>query len=170
MEDAKAFGVTGPNARASGLGEDARKTVADAGYSRFDFAIPRGVGEYGSPGDVHDRVLIRVREISQSMDLVTQLVEAIPPREDASPDEAEKLGSKTPPIPPGEGYARVESPRGLLACYVVSDGGPKPASVQFRPAGRASFGALPSILKGASVQDVALIVESLGISMAEIDA
>ena len=123
-----AYGITGPNARASGLVQDVRKDEPYLGYHQVDFKIPSGMGEGGCLGDTHDRFVIRLREVTQSIEILKQLVEDIQPGPFLTGDL-----EKNHQIPEGEAYARIESSRGLLGCHVVSDGSNRPNRIQIRP-------------------------------------
>jgi NADH-quinone oxidoreductase subunit D len=159
-----AHGITGPNARASGVAWDVRKAHSYCDYDKFDFHIPVGQGEGGAAGDAHDRYLVRLREISQSIDILKQATEAILPGEYCNG----KI-DKDFTILAGEAYARVESPKGLLGCHVVSDGGGKPSRIQFRTPSLSSLAAVPTLLYGAKLEDMPVILASLDISVAVVD-
>ena len=157
-------GITGPNARASGVAFDVRKKFPYSGFDRLDFETPLGQGEGGVLGDVHDRFLIRLREISQSMEILKQLLDVVP--------AGEFMNRKIPPgskLPPGEAYFRVESSRGLLGCHVVSDGGLSPSRVQFRPPTVANLMAIPQIICGIRIEDLPVVLASLDLGIAEAD-
>src|SRR6185312_13691678 len=102
-------GVTGPNARASGVAMDVRKDSPYQGYDLLDFTVPVGVEEGKELGDIHDRFLLRLREITQSMEILKQLTDTLPVGEFVN----EKI-TKEYLVPPGEAYVAVESSRGLL--------------------------------------------------------
>ena len=126
-------GITGPNARASGISFDVRKDRPYLGYKELDFQVPVGRGEGGLLGDVHDRFLLRLREIGQSLELLKQLVEEIP-----KGAFIQQKVDRNFIVPPGEAYAQVESSRGLLGCHVVSDGksSSKSGSVSYTHGGK----------------------------------
>ena len=107
---------------------DVRKNHPSSGYEHLEFHVPLGKGEGGKVGDVHDRFLIRLREITQSMEILKQLADHVPTGE-----YIQGKMQKEYVIPAGEAYSRVESSRGLLGCHVVSDGKSCPSRVQFRP-------------------------------------
>ena len=158
------FGITGPNARASGLDFDVRKQHPYCGTDRLDFSVPIGTGEFGVVGDSHDRFLVRLREISQSVDLVRFLAERIPTGPFAGVGALDDFQ-----VPSGEAYVRVESSRGLLGCHLVSDGGSHPCRIQFRTPSSSAIALLPEILSGARIEDLSVILASLDISVAEVD-
>lgn len=160
----RSCGITGPNARASGVVFDVRKDLPYMGYNELDFEIPLGKGEGGTMGDVHDRFLIRLREISQSMEILKQITENVPAGEYING----KL-DKDYVVPPGEAYSRIESPRGLLGCHVVSDGKENPSRIQFRPPSLANLIAIPRLLTGVRIEDLPVVLASLDLGIAEAD-
>jgi NADH-quinone oxidoreductase subunit D len=158
------LGITGPNARASGETLDVRKEHPYCGYDAIDFSIPVGQGEGGAVGDAHDRFLIRLREIAQSLEILKQAADAIPAGEYSNTKLVQDLS-----IPAGEAYARVESARGLISCHVVSDGKHQPSRVQFRAPTTALLEVLPEILRGIRVEDLPVVLASLDLGIAEAD-
>lgn len=167
-EQAKRHGVTGPNARASGVSLDYRKgqpgLSVPTGYEKIDFEICLGTGDLGVLGDAHDRFLLRLRELSTSIEILRQLAESVPFGEYAATRVTRDFA-----VPRGEAYARVESARGLLGCYVASDGTDKPARVQFRTPSIASISLLPELLVGSRVEDIPILIASLDLSVSEVD-
>ena len=157
-------GMTGPNARAAGVGFDVRKDDPYLGYDQLDFIAPLGRGEGGILGDVHDRFLIRLREINESMEILKQLVDRIP----EGPFLVAPVMNDYK-VPPGEAYARIESSRGLLGCHVVSDGKTRPARVQYRVPSVANLMAIPFIIPGVRVEDLPVVLASLDLGIAEAD-
>lgn len=171
-ELAKKTGLTGPNARASGLPMDVRRAFPYLNYPSQDFDVPVGRGEGGAVGDAHDRFLVRLREIGESLGILRHLAESMPAGDFLCPGV--ELDAATPEtvalqIPPGEAYARIESSRGLLSCHVISDGGERPARVQFGVPSVAALAALPEVLKGIWIEDLPVVLSSLDISLAEAD-
>ncbi len=160
----RACGITGPNARASGIPFDVRKYSPYMGYDSVEFEVPLGRGEGGQLGDIHDRFLLRLREVSQSMEILKQLAETVPSGEFLN-NQIEKINE----IPSGEAYARIESSRGLLGCHIVSDGKSKPARVQFRTPTVASLAAVPQLAVGIRIEDVPVLLASLDLGIAEAD-
>lgn len=163
-ETAIRFGITGPNARASGLSFDVRKKQPYCGIENIQFSVPVGTGEHGELGDSHDRFLIRLREITQSLEIVRQLAEKMP-----KGDYLHKVPEEEFVVPSGEAYVRVESPRGLLGCHVVSDGGNNPCRVQFKVPSAALIESSQHFLKGIRAEDVPVVLASLDFSVAEVD-
>ncbi len=157
-------GITGPSARAAGVAFDVRKASPYTGYDRLDFEIPLGQGDGGTLGDVHDRFLVRLREISQSMEILKQLVDRVP-----SGEFINRKIEKDFIVPAGEAYSRIESSRGLLGCHVVSDGKENPSRVQFRPPSVASLMAIPHLVTGIRIEDLPVVLASLDLGIAEAD-
>lgn len=164
LEMISRFGITGPNARGSGSSFDLRKEDLDLGYRDVDFQVPVGRGEEGTVGDIHDRFLVRLREMSQSMEILKQFAEKVP-----SGPFFEVGGKGLGKVPFGEAYARVESARGVLGCHVVSDGSEKPCRIQFKSPSLNHLQALPSLVIGNRLEDFPVIIASLDIGLAEAD-
>ena len=159
------FGLTGPNLRASGECFDVRKANPYSRYESLDFDVPVARDENGETvGDAHSRYLLRLREINQSLEILRQAAEQLPP----GPLEMIRVGKEFR-LPAGEGYARIESSRGLLACHAVSDGTDRPVRVAFRPPSSAALQAVPYVLKGHRLEDLPVILASLDLSIAEVD-
>ncbi len=160
----RGHGVTGPNARGAGVFLDARKQSPYSGYQQLDFDVSLGRGELGQLGDVHDRLIVRIRDIVSSIQILRQVCESMP-------DGAYHSGISPLAftVPAGEGYSRVESARGLISCHVVSEGGSYPARVSFRTPSLSAIHVLPSILVGARLEDLPVVLQSLDISVAEAD-
>jgi NADH-quinone oxidoreductase subunit D len=182
-EDALALGVTGPALRGSGVALDLRKSNPYCGYETYDFAIPTG-----NQGDCFDRYLVRVAELRESVKICRQVLEKLPsgsvqtsdrkvmppPREElAKSMEAVihhfKLWTEGIRPPPGEAYIGVESPRGELGFYIVSDGSGRPIRVHERAPSFANLQALPRIIEGGAVADVVACIASLDPIMGEVD-
>jgi NADH-quinone oxidoreductase subunit D len=164
QEDVIRWGVTGPNARASGVAFDVRKAHSYGGYDKIDLEIPVGKGEGGFLGDSHERFLLRLREISQSLEILKNLAESIPSgpfMNEQPPGELE--------VPKGEAYCRVESSRGLLGCHVMSEGGNFPSRVQLRTPTVAHLRVLPRLLAGLRIEDLPVVLASLDLNIAEAD-
>lgn len=157
-------GMTGPSARASGVMIDLRKTEPYSGYEQFDFRVSMGTGARGTIGDGFDRMMVRLEEIRESLLLLSHAVDNVPAGDflalNMTPDFS---------VPAGEAYSRVESPRGTLACHVVSDGGSRPVRVQWRTPSASNIEILPEILPGITLQDLPAILASFDLSLAEVD-
>ncbi len=160
------YGVTGPNARASGVSYDVRKEQPYCGYEKIDFKVPTGIFGQGDPscGDVYHRFLLRVFEIEQSIEILKQATEQIPVGRFNVNESVQSLN-----VPSGEANARVESSRGVLECHVVSDGRAQPNSVQFWPPSVASAAVISKVIEGIKIEDLLVVLASLNISVSEID-
>ena len=157
-EDALGFAVTGPLARASGLGIDTRKDAPYLAYDRIDFDVP-----LGEVGDNTDRALVCVEEIAQSLAIVDQCHGQL--------ERASRTSVRTPcdldAVPPGEVYSAVESPNGELGFYLVSDGGARPVRVHCRAPSLAHLAVLPTLLAGAREADIGPTVDCVNAVGAE---
>jgi NADH-quinone oxidoreductase subunit D len=157
-DKAMAYGVSGPNLRASGVGFDLRKHEHLLPYDQFDFEIP-----VGTTGDCYDRFTVRLAEIRQSTRIVRQAVDSLP---------SGPLQAKVPRIikvPPGEIYVRAENPKGEMGYYVVSQGGRIPYRVKIRSASFSNLSILPWVLEGALVPDLVAIMGSLDFVLGDVD-
>lgn len=170
-EQVQLHGLTGPNARASGVAFDVRKDLPYLGYENIDFGVVIGREDESAAnggrsvmGDVHGRFMVRLREIAQSIEILRQTCDTTPSGEFTSVRVDREFR-----VPAGEAYARIESARGLLGCHVVSDGRGKPARVQFRTPSSAALKVIPSLLAGIQTEDLATVLASLDISVAEAD-
>ena len=135
------LGVSGPSLRGSGVDYDIRKYFPYSSYEKFDFQVP-----VRTEGDCYARYLCRVAEMRESLKIVHQAMERIPPEGPIKADapdivlpQREKMKTEMEALiyhfkiftegfapPPGEVYQRIESPRGELGFFMVSDGSPKP--------------------------------------------
>jgi NADH-quinone oxidoreductase subunit D len=182
-DDAIALGQSGPVLRASGVDWDLRKQAPYLVYDQVDFDVP--VYEHG---DVYDRYLVHMDEMRQSVRIIEQCLEAMPPgpwiaddRKVVLPPREElhtsmeslihhfKIVTEGYSVPEGEIYTVVESPRGELGCYVVSDGGPKPWRVKFRAPSFVALEATATCMRDALIADMIAIVGSLDGVMGEVD-
>jgi NADH-quinone oxidoreductase subunit D len=158
LELAKAFGVSGPPLRASGLKWDTRKDDSYGYYDKFDFEIPTGKN-----GDVWDRYIVRLHEIEQSTRIIDQALEGLP---EGDPTMKIKPSFK---IPEGEYYARIESSRGEMGCYIVSKGEKKPYRVKLRGSSFNNLMVIPEIVDGLKIADLVALFASMDIILPEID-
>jgi NADH-quinone oxidoreductase subunit D len=182
-EDALALGQSGPVLRASGVDWDLRKAEPYLAYDEVDFDVP----VYPN-GDVYDRYLVHMDEMRQSTRIVQQALDGmpegpwivddrklvLPPRHELHTSMESlihhfKLVTEGYRVPEGEVYVAVESPRGELGCYLVSDGGPKPWRVKFRAPSLVALEATATCMSDALVADLIAIVGSLDTLMGEVD-
>ncbi|MDF1565941.1 MAG: NADH-quinone oxidoreductase subunit D [Deltaproteobacteria bacterium] len=164
-KEAIAFGLVGPNLRASGVDWDLRRDVPYGVYPDFDFEVPVGRGERGTVGDCYDRWLMRVREILQSARILRQAIEKYP-------TEGEFVAAKVPrKLKPkaNEAQSRIESARGEMAYYVVADGGENPYRVRARTGSFAVMTIVEKISRGLMIQDLIAFFASIDVVAPEID-
>ena len=159
-EQAVNASLTGPLLRAAGVNYDVRKVDKYGIYSRFDFKVP--LGEHG---DLYDRYMMRVLEMRESIKILNQALRDIP----AGPvmDPKAKLRGFRPK--PGEVYGRIESPKGELGFYIISDGGPNPYRYRVRPPSFINITILEDMCLGHRVADVIVILGSVDIVLGEVD-
>ena len=184
LKDAIALGASGPMIRGSGLAWDIRKTQPYCGYDQYEFDIPVETG-----CDVYSRYLVRVEEMRQSNRILRQTLDRLP---DEGPIRARKPGQIFPPQdeiyvkmeslihhfmlvvegvkpPAGEVYQVIESPRGELGCYIVSDGSAKPYRLKWRAPAFVNLESLPAMAEGGFFSDLIAILSSVDIVLAEVD-
>ena len=150
--------ISGPVLRATGVPWDLRKADPYCGYEDYEFDIP-----VGERGDCFDRFLVRMAEVKQSLRILEQVCERMPD----GPWLAEVPLHARPD--PGEVYARVESPRGELGFYLVSDGGPAPYRFHCRPPSLINLSALKEMSVGGTLADAIVTLGSIDIVVGEID-
>jgi NADH-quinone oxidoreductase subunit D len=153
-------GVTGPILRASGVNYDLRKVDKYGIYDRFAFKIP--MGEHG---DTYDRYMIRLLEMRESVKILNQALKDIP--EGPIIDPKTKIRGFKPK--PGEAYGRIESPKGELGFYLVSDGTANPYRYRVRSCCMMNLTVLEQLCIGHNVADVVVILGSIDIVMGEVD-
>jgi NADH-quinone oxidoreductase subunit D len=153
-------GVTGPMLRASGVNYDIRKVDGYGIYNRFNFRVP-----LGDHWDVYDRYMIRLLEMRESIKILEQALNDIPPGPVMDP-KAKIRGFRPKP---GEAYGRIESPKGELGFYLISDGGPNPYRYRIRPPSLINLTVLEDMALGENVADVVLIFGSVDIVLGEVD-
>jgi NADH-quinone oxidoreductase subunit D len=182
-EEALALGVTGPLLRSTGVPWDLRREMPYLAYDQVDFDVI--VGTYG---DNFDRYAIRLNEIRESIRIVRQCVEMMPkgdyrtqdskvtPPPRARIDESMealihhfKLFTECFHGPVGEVYSAIESPRGELGCYIVSDGGPKPYRIHVRAPSFVNIQAIPLLMRGGLVSDTITVISTVDPVMGEVD-
>ena len=185
-DDAIALGQTGPVLRGSGVDWDLRKTQPYLAYDEVEFDVP-----VYENGDVWDRYKVHMDEMRESTRIVAQCLDrleemegepwiaddrkvVLPPREELHTSMESlihhfKIVTEGFRVPEGEVYVPVESPRGELGCYAVSDGGPKPWRVKFRAPSFVALEATATCMRDALVADLIAIVGSLDTVMGEVD-
>ena len=182
-EDVLAYGVTGPAARASGIDWDLRRDMPYCGYENFKFKVP-----VATDGDVWARYLCRVQEMRESQKICTQALEGMPsgsikaeapkvvlPDREKMKTQMEalifhfKIVTEGFAVPAGEVYQAIESPRGEMGYYVVSDGTAKPMRVHMRSPSYANLQALPKMCEGGLIADAVAAIGSIDIVLGEID-
>ncbi len=183
VDDALDAGLTGPSLRGSGLALDIRKASPYSYYSKFEFDIPTGKN-----GDCFDRYQVRLGEMRQSLRIIRQAIDGLPEgptrvadRKVTPPPKIEVLTGMEQLIhhfklvvhgyqpPPGDVYFAIESPKGEIGCYLVSDGTKKPYRVHFRPPSFVNISAFNRLVAGRMVADVIACIGTLDIVLGEID-
>jgi NADH-quinone oxidoreductase subunit D len=182
-EQALALGASGPILRSTGFPWDLRKAQPYLAYDQVDFDVI-----YTSNGDCYDRYLIRLYEIKESLKIIRQCVERMPagdyrvqdakitPPPRARIDESMealihhfKLFTEGFRVPPGETYVAIESPRGEIGCYLVSDGTGKPVRLHIRGPSFYNLQSMEAMVDGALVADAVAIISSVDPVMGEVD-
>jgi NADH-quinone oxidoreductase subunit D len=182
-EDAIALGATGPTLRGSGVDFDLRRDMPYSSYDKFQFKVP-----VSQEGDVFARYMCRVQELRESIGIVRQALDGMPEgpvKADAPgvvlPDREKmktqmesliyhfKIITEGFAVPVGEVYQAVESPRGEMGYYIVSDGTAKPYRVHMRSACFANLQTLPTMCEGRLLADVVAAIGSIDIVLGEID-
>jgi len=170
-ELAIASSVSGPVLRASGVAWDIRKADPYAAYDKVDFDIC-----VGTNGDVYDRFLVRVAEMRQSIRILEQALAMMPDGPVHARIQTATVqpgGDPSAPLalrpPAGEAYGRIESPRGELGFYIVSDGGPAPYRFHIRSPSYINLTPLRDLVVGATVADAVVILGSIDIVLGEVD-
>jgi NADH-quinone oxidoreductase subunit D len=182
-QEAMALSITGPILRSTGVPWDLRRTMPYLAYDQVDFDVI--IGTYG---DNFDRYAIRLNEVRESVGIVRQVLERVPegdyrvqdkkvtPPPRARIDESMealihhfKIFTEGFKVPEGEVYVAVESPRGELGCYLVSDGTAKPYRLHIRAPSFVNLQALPVMLRGGLVADAVATISSVDPVMGEVD-
>jgi NADH-quinone oxidoreductase subunit D len=184
--DAIALGVTGPPLRASGVDWDLRRDMPYSGYEKYKFEVP-----VSNDGDVWARYVVRIQEMRESVKICRQAMDflaamptgritadapkiVLPDREQMKTQMESlihhfKIVTEGFAVPAGEVYQAVESPRGEMGYYVVSDGTAKPYRVHMRNPSFATLQALETMCKGRLLADVVAVIGSIDIVLGEID-
>ena len=157
--EAVALGMCGPALRGSGVPRDVRKDEPYAAYDEFEFDVP-----IGDRGDTYDRYLVRLEEFRQSTRIIRQGIEGLP--------EGPFIG-KVPRLikpPAGETYHAIESPKGEIGIFIVSDGrSTNPYRFRVRSPSFCNLQALPRLIRGHLVADVVALIGSIDIVLGEVD-
>ena len=181
--EALALSATGPILRSTGYVWDLRRHMPYLAYDEVDFDVV--VGTYG---DCFDRFAIRLNEIRESLKIIEQILELMPggdyriqnkkvtPPPRARIDESMealihhfKIFTEGFHVPEGEAYVAVESPRGELGCYIVSDGGPNPYRMHIRGPSFVNLQTLPHLMEGGLIADGVAVISSVDPIMGEVD-
>ncbi len=180
------YGMTGPGLRATGVAWDIRKAMPYSGYENYTFAIPTATN-----GDIYDRYLVRMAEMRESVKIVAQAATRLKDMGDGPWQTADRKIAPPPKIeitqsmeslihhfklwtegfkpPRGDAMVAIESPRGELATYIVSDGSPKPYRVHMRAPSFINLQALPHMAKGQLMADLVALIASLDPVLGEVD-
>lgn len=182
-EEAVALGASGPILRSTGVAWDLRRDLPYLKYREVDFDVI--VGSYG---DSFDRYAIRLNEIRESMKIVHQILDKMPlgdyriqdkkvtPPPRARIDESMealihhfKIFTEGFKVPEGEVYVGIESPRGEIGCYIVSDGSPKPYRLHMRAPSFVNIQALPHMMRDGLIADAVAVISSIDPVLGEVD-
>jgi NADH-quinone oxidoreductase subunit D len=155
---ARAYSVTGPILRASGIDYDVRRAEPYSIYDRFDWDVPVRYN-----GDCFDRYMIRILEMRQSTRILQQALDLI-----SEGDIRAKMPKVLRP-PKGEAYARIEGPKGEIGFYLISDGTQNPYRYNVRPPSFVNLTCLSQIAVGHKLADAVVILGSFDIVMGEVD-
>ncbi|MEN6536501.1 MAG: NADH-quinone oxidoreductase subunit D, partial [Bryobacteraceae bacterium] len=183
LDDLLDLGVTGPMLRAAGLDWDIRKQEPYSSYEKFDFDVPTR-----EAGDVYARYQVRVEEMRQSARIARQAMEGMPsgpwvadapkvvlPDREKMKTQMEaliyhfKIVTEGFSVPAGEVYQTIESPRGELGYYVVSDGGTKPYRVHIHGPSFGNLQATPKMIEGRLIADVIAALGSIDFVLGDVD-
>jgi NADH-quinone oxidoreductase subunit D len=178
-----ALGITGPMLRAAGVQTDARKDAPYSGYEQFDFEVPTE-----TDNDVYARYRVRVREMRESIKIIQQAMEGMPggPFQADAPKvvlpEREKMKTQMEAliyhfkivtegvrVPAGEVYQVIESPRGELGYYIVSDGTSKPLRMHMRTPSFGNLQGLARLVEGKLIADVIAVLGSMDFVLGDVD-
>jgi NADH-quinone oxidoreductase subunit D len=159
-ELAVSAGVTGPMLRASGVNYDVRKVDKYGIYDRFTFRVP--LGEHG---DVYDRYMMRILEMRETVKILEQALKDVP--EGPVMDPKTRLRGLRPKA--GEAYGRIESPKGELGFFLISDGTGNPYRYRVRPPSMINLTVLEDMCLGENIADAVIILGSVDIVLGEVD-
>ncbi len=157
-ETALSYGCSGAVLRASGVSYDVRKNDPYSIYEQFDFDVPTS-----SQGDSFTRYQLKMEEMVQSLRILEQAVDKFP----AGPYRSQPKAVYK--LPKGSYYSQVETPRGLMGTYIVSDGGPKPYRVKYRSPNFSNLSVLNEIIKGHKIADLVAVMSSMDFVIPDMD-
>jgi NADH-quinone oxidoreductase subunit D len=182
-QEAIALGATGPILRSTGVPWDLRRDLPYLFYEQVDFDVV-----VGSFGDCFDRYAIRLNEIRESVKIIHQILDLLPPgdyriqdKKVTPPPRARidesmealihhfKIFTEGFKVPAGETYVAIESPRGELGCYIVSDGSAKPYRMHIRGPSFVNLQTLPHMMRGGLIADAVAVISSVDPIMGEVD-
>jgi NADH-quinone oxidoreductase subunit D len=161
-ELAQEIGVSGPLLRGSGIAHDIRRAEPYSSYEDFTFDVP-----VETDGDCFARYRVRMHEFRQSIRIVRQVLDALPPGPISSRPGVKSVGQVK--LPKGEAYTRVEGPRGEVGIYLVSDGATKPYRMKWRGASFSNLAVAGHILPGHKIADAVAILGSIDPVFGEVD-
>ena len=150
--------LSGPMLRSAGIPWDLRKADPYCGYDQYEFDIPVGYN-----GDSYDRMVIRIEEMKQSLRIIRQAMHQLP----RGPHKIDVPLALRPPV--GEAYSRIESPKGEIGFYIVSDGGPAPYRWHVRPPSLINLSVLKEMTVGKTIADAIVTLGSIDINVGEVD-
>ncbi len=157
-EDAVSYGCSGPTARGSGINCDIRKLYPYEIYDKLEFDEVLETG-----GDSFARYMVRIREMQQSIRIIEQLIDNIPEGDFQAKTKAVLK------LPKGEFYTKVETARGELGVYIVSEGGTTPYRIKFRSPGFSNLSVLDHIARGSKIGDLVAMMGTLDLVIPDID-
>jgi NADH-quinone oxidoreductase subunit D/NADH-quinone oxidoreductase subunit C/D len=157
-EDVISYGCTGPVARGSGVSSDIRRLYPYEIYDKLDFEEVLETG-----GDSFARYLVRLKEMNQSIKIIEQLIDNIPE------GDFQAKTKNVLKLPKGEFYQRVETARGELGVYIVSEGGTTPYRIKFRSPGFSNLSILNHMVKGLKIGDLIAAMGTLDLVIPDID-
>ena len=183
LDDMLDLGVTGPMLRAAGLPLDIRKDAPYSGYEKFDFQVPTS-----TKNDVFARYQVRLAEMRESTKIIRQALEGMPagrhqadapgivlPEREKMKTQMEsliyhfKIVTEGFRVPAGEVYQAIESPRGEVGCYMVSDGTQKPYRVHWRGPSFGNLQSIPKLIEGTLIADVIAALGSMDFVLGDTD-
>jgi NADH-quinone oxidoreductase subunit D len=181
--DAIDWGLSGPSLRGSGVSWDVRKSEPYCGYDQYEFNVPLGAN-----GDVYDRYLCRMKEMRESLKIIRQALARLPggdfclhDHKVSFPSRSElatsmealihhfKIATEGYRVPAGEAFVPIESPRGQIGFYIVSDGSGKPYKAHVRAPSFYNLAAISKIAEGGLVADLVAIIGSLDPVLGDVD-